>query len=915
MPQGNFELPQTPDVPWQDAEYKFDGAWMPDVDPALIGPTNFANLENLRYKDQGIAGVNGYTKINVDPIDGAGDNAALGDYPYIRNGAQLRSLNTQKSYVLAHALNSSDQGRVFVNRTAIGSQGNFDYSSNFWKDADNRIGGGANVRYPYFQDVETGLEGRFAKVPHGNLGYANSKETMIFGGDESQVSAAFLVDDAAGANPIDVTDRLNNSLTTSGNTVTVSTADQAFLLLMTTRPIQGLKIYIDSANAQTDTDLVVKYWTGSAWSADYVATDNTVSGGATLAQNGTVLFTNHTDNLAKPMHFEELFLYAYLVELDETTGTDATADLTRITCDTAFQPVKDIWDGVYRQAIQFQRLEGSSYSDYTLHVNAPSTETAPVGGDIKGMTTAEHFLIMFTEQMAAIRLTMVGSLVNSAAASTLKVSYWDGDGYTALTLGSHNYVDGTSDGTRPFGQTGLVSWTPPTDEQAKTQFSSFGYIYKFEVVTQDVAGSGAVIIDLVSGVPQQKIVKPFDFTAEFKNRMMLCSYSAGNQANRIDYSVTNAPDVYNGSDSSNDGAASLFFGGEEKITAARSLYNRFGSNVLAMFLVLKDSETYLLVGNDPSDFTIYPVSDSIGCPAPLTLVVDDITVGTEGNQSVTRNMAFWLSSAGPVMFDGGSISSITGIDNFFDPNSTEYLEWDNISRARGWMDNTYNEYNLLIPTTSGQEDNNRWLVYDLLRRKWYEKNTGVKAFPQAAWEVLSTEGERNVYGGIDTGYMMYLENGTSWDGSGITQRVKTGDFFPTQSIWDETVIRKIKLLTEKFESATATDVLDIYHHPNTIVTDTTDIVWAVAEEDGGVDVGFVDIGDPVWYTTAVSSINITQDVGGQRVLNVIIDANLKGWSHSFEFVITTTTIVNGFRPVIWGIEYRTEKKNNQASTG
>ena len=91
MPKINEQMPQTPNNAWKDLQFRFDGRWIPDVDPSLIGPNNYAKIENLRYKDSGLEGVNGYSKINEDPLDGTAPYVALGDFPYIRNGHQLRS--------------------------------------------------------------------------------------------------------------------------------------------------------------------------------------------------------------------------------------------------------------------------------------------------------------------------------------------------------------------------------------------------------------------------------------------------------------------------------------------------------------------------------------------------------------------------------------------------------------------------------------------------------------------------------------------------------------------------------------------------------------------------------------------------------------------------------------------------------
>jgi len=392
----------------------------------------------------------------------------------------------------------------------------------------------------------------------------------------------------------------------------------------------------------------------------------------------------------------------------------------------------------------------------------------------------------------------------------------------------------------------------------------------------------------------------------------------------MDFSVANAPDVYNGIDSSNDKQYSLYFGGEGNLTAASPLYNRFGSNFYSMLLVTKDSETFLLVGDNPDNFTIYPVSHSIGCPAPLTMASGEVNTAKNSDTGTTRNISMWLSASGPIMFDGAAISSIRGIENFFNPNNDEYIEWDSVKNARGWMDNAYKEYNLLIPSTSAQTTNNKWLVYDLLRKKWYEKKPGVAALPQAAIEVLDTSGERKNYAGIDSGYMMYLENGANWDGTGITQRVKTGDFFPTSNIWDETLVRKFKLLTHKFEEVSAENTLDIYYYKNTEEIVGSGIAFVdVADGLTGVFVSFDDAttadtasgnAGVSWVSASSVSINVNQDIGTRRIINIVQDENLLAWAHAWEFVITTTNVPRGFRPIAWGVQYRIERKDNTATS-
>jgi hypothetical protein len=311
--------------------------------------------------------------------------------------------------------------------------------------------------------------------------------------------------------------------------------------------------------------------------------------------------------------------------------------------DYAFQSVKDVWDGVYRQPIQWQAKDGSEYYDYTLQVNESSDVNAPIGGQIDGWTSSDKIYIMFEDQMSAIKFTMLGDLINKAA-SVISMKYWDGDAYQAVT----NLVDGTiATAGKSFSQSGLVTWTPPTDEEPQTAFGSYGYMYEISLsgtLTGTKAGTAEVLVDVCTGVPHNLTVRPFDFSAIFGTRLMLGGFSKGDEGNRMDYSVANAPDAFNGFDASDNGKQSLYFGGVEDIVGATQIYNRFGASVYAMLLVLKKNETYILVGDTPDDFIIYDVAKTVGCIAPLSLATAE--VGLDLGNGLTRNVAIWLSHSG-----------------------------------------------------------------------------------------------------------------------------------------------------------------------------------------------------------------------------------------------------------------------------
>lgn len=922
MPQLKVNLPQTPNVEWKDAQFRFDGAWKPDVDGALIGPNNYQTLKNLRYKDSGLEGVNGYTIINSTALDDGASSLYT-----IRNGHQLRTDKAQTTYVLAHAVDpdDSDQGYVYVNRAAIGGTGNFDTTSRF------TTGGAA-----FHTDASAGLTGRFSDAPQGNMAYCNGEEAMIFGGDEQRVAAAFSMTtnsltDTDASLPVDVTRAVNNTLRTAANKFTIADAavggatGKEFAVVMTTRPLQNIRIYVDPDNPNTSTStLTVQTWTLTGWNgADLVNVDGTSSGGVALAQTGTVTLDDHTDGTAAPAHFEELYLYAYLIQLVDAGTNDSEADIYYITVDFAFQDIKDVWDGVYRQPIQFQRTDGSAFFDYTLQVNESSSLDAPIGAELGQMddtagTPGSYIYIMFEDQMAAIKFTMLGDLVNAVSVTGFTMKYWDGAAFSAVS----SINDGTGTGTNGsgviFSQTGLMSWTPPSDEKARTMFGSFGYVYRLEWSAGTLTGTDPadVIVDLCTGIPDQKEILPFDWSALFGTRLMLGGYTKGDEGNRLDYSVANAPDAWNGFDSSDEGKQSLYFGGVEPIVAGTQLYNRFGASVFSMLLVLKKGEVYIVIGDTPEDFTIYPVAQTIGCVAPKTLATAEI--GLDLGQGLTRNVAIWLAHSGPVMFDGAVLTEIPGVKSYFDAVDDRFINFDYIEDAIGWVDPNYKEYNLLIPSGSTATANNVWLVYDLRRKKWYEKSTGKSDFPQSGFNISSVQtGEHHVYGGVDTGHMIHLEEGTTWgDGvnnAGITQNVKTGDFFPSGNIWDETLLRKFKIFIKRLTGSSVTNTLQIRYYTNTEELADNGVIWQDSEAGSGVAVDWENSPDEgvEWDSGISATINLA--VGLQRVVKVNHDLNRVGWAHAFEFTLTTTDVNKGFQPIIWGTQYRVERKDNTAS--
>jgi len=455
-------------------------------------------------------------------------------------------------------------------------------------------------------------------------------------------------------------------------------------------------------------------------------------------------------------------------------------------------------------------------------------------------------------------------------------------------------------------------WQPPTEssESPKDEFGVTGYSYKI-YFDEDLSGTYSdeddimteaddVALDVVTTIPAQKTVHPFKFTSQYKNRVLACGYILGKQGNRCDYTQKNSTEIWNGADSSDDGFQSLYFESSQDLSAGKEIYNRYGSQVITVWTAFTDGETHVLKGNSPEDFAIIKVSDNIGCPAPLTLVSAE--VGYEVAEGLKRNILLWLSGAGPYGFDGQVLFPIPGVDKYFDPDDDDCINFDEIDRSRGWYDQPKKEYNLLIPSGTSQEKNNVWLVYDLVKKKWFRKDTGDAEFPQVGFQVQDAQGAKYVYGGIDTGHVIRLENSAAWDGTPIEQIVETGDFWPTGNIWDLTRVRRVKVMAKRIVEE---HKLSVNHAADTDDSLGLSGLWM---DEGGV---FEDWEGGEWVSSTLASIELYMEDSLNRIARSTVQGNLFGWSHRFEFLVSTDETTKGFQPIGWGIVYQIEDRRDE----
>lgn len=800
-------------------QFAFDGAWKPAADPATIGENDFYVLENLKPCPGGIQPVLGYSPINT--------TALTSRRP--RNGFQLLTRED-----ISHVFLRTDDGIIWENKGAVPSTSDFEATA-------------------WHTDTANALAGRFSEAPKFNMVYCNGLESLIYAGAEMDIGGAYLMDDAGfdGAeNPKEYSSILNDNLQTTGHYISLGT--QKFLVIFTARKPRGFKFYVKTAN-DTASTWTAKIYTGS-WTSVSSPSDGTTAGGIALAQTGTVSFTSTVSN-AIPFHYNGNYAFATLFELSA-----GSAEIYRISVDCAPQAFCNIWDGTPIALDMFQVYHASKWEDYTADISdVESYATDPIGAELDGLTTSSKIRIVSSVQLAGFLVKMAPQCVN-ALASVMTVKYYNGTAFT--TTSASDWTQSPSGTT--LGKGGYISWNPPAiTAEVPIEFSGqhgFNYEITFSATLSGTHGDTDrdVVIDMMWGIPAQVEVPTYRFCVPFKNRLLGVCPTQLNQGNRIDYTPVNAPDVWNGVESSMDGLQSAFADTHEDLVAGITLFNRFGNTIFMVALLYTRTSTHILSGDGPEDFKVEKIAPSVGCPAWETLCIANI--GFNMTQDVTRNVLLWVSNVGPMMFDGSLMSPVAGIENYFDNTKAECVNWAAIDKAWGRVDSSL-VWHIGLPSGSGVTEVNTHLGYDLKNRErgWFKYSHGSSHVPRCGFEVKDTDGVNYLYGGIDNGKMVKMEYGHSWDGEAITYAVETGDRWHSGSVWAKSIIRALKLIARRGDTDLTVNVYGMLNTGKYTISDFEVLTGNDFEILEGYDFEILDISNDelktTSFTVAASSSN------------------------------------------------------------
>jgi hypothetical protein len=754
----------------QRFDWPLTGRLRKDVDPMLIGETNFRDLVNMRYTIDGIKGIQGMTKINASALA----------YLSTVNGFHFKKDLPAESHVFVQA-NSGASSALYKsnNTTTIPNQDTF--SS--------------------FQTLENNNTLFFSDAPNGAVVASNGAANRIWAGKEDRCGQ-FVVFDPAGTFWYDYTDQVNNTLSDAKNIATLHQVGGACnIYIASSRPLQGVKFYVKTANA-TAAVATAYEWTGAAWSSLTITDGTILIAGKTLSQTGEITFAS-TVTTSKSQVLNNTLAYYYKFVF---TSIDAGTTIYYCTIDAPMQPITDIWDGNGRTCLScFQYITAPSFYDWTTNV-APSTPSNPkpyVAGyqpsyaNFGSLAPTYYVYFGFADRQTAIQFSMPDSSYVNTSPTVADMSYWNGVAWTAVTA----FNDSTSNNGISLSNSGTMSWIAPDENtEFKTTVANGDEFYYYRLHVSNIT-SGSVFVNNVAGITTQKNIRPYRFSALWQNRLWLFNDQSDRQNSCI-CSAYNTNSVFNGDDS-----VDKEFGNGEAVICAESIFSRYGNSIYDNLIVLKQSSAYLIDGIGPSTWTFYTVSSKVGCVAPLTLKRCDMNF--EVSAGNFRQGLIWRSARGIEFFDGNTLVSISNdINNFFDPSSTDYINPTTytVSAESASYDETNFEYHWYFTNVSGKQE---W-VFSLRYRKWFQVNRGTGKSLTCGFTVRDSNGSVYMYGGTADGYLERTEYGTTLDGNSIYYMFYSGDILLAKTAAYFTKLRHLKLLSKSKNTSTATVAVTVF---------------------------------------------------------------------------------------------------------
>lgn len=588
-----------------------------------------------------------------------------------------------------------------------------------------------------------------------------------------------------------------------------------FFFVMTPVPIKGLTVDVLAANANASV-LTMQYWKGS-WSTVAI-TDGTASGGATIAVDGSITWTQPSDELPHYQFGQSGYWYKFKV----SAALDATTTVSSVDFNTDWQDIVNVWDGVMTEAIEAKvydttQLKYSIFGTNSIDLGQLGTDdflyiatVEPISGlyiDVgatpnvtKAVVTGSSNISFFNNTSPAqdyleardanlltagfeegMSVAITGTTNNNNARQILRATstrlYFEPGALTteadqsatitfALNTTALDKVEtwtGTAfedigasldDGTNGLTNSGFVTWDRTQKTPQQSQFQSSLYYAYWYKISFDKALTNSVNIG-VQTMPY------FDIS---KLGLGKCNavwkdrgiYTFDKFGQFLYISEKDQPMHLNGFD------YGILEAGDGRKNPVRSM-KKFYNELIAWQEETGEAGgcTTLFEGYSPETFGKLVLSTKIGIMnSKCSAVVEGVKTSTATDEKL-KTLAFWLSREGVMVTDGQTISVISDdIQNYFNPTKTESIR-------RGYEDKMWLEYDsaynvIRVGLVSGTSATlpNVFFSFDLVTWTWIFDELAEPL--SCITEVEATSGDTLILqygGGADDGYVYRLNTG------------------------------------------------------------------------------------------------------------------------------------------------------------
>jgi len=570
--------------------------------------------------------------------------------------------------------------------------------------------------------------------------YSNGVDQhQIYGGSNSYVENFIVWDGSAALSNVPTEGRDYSVEVSDGRAATVAVLDALDTFannecIFIGVPIKFKSVTVTVSLPNGSASVLSGYYrkNDNTWAALSGFSDGTTSGGATLAQNGTISWT-------VPSDWKENYMFSqnkFWIRLQVSAQLDAEVEVSSVTYDSDFQDIVNIWDGIPQEVVEV-RLEISD-----------NYETHPGNAADMGSFAAGNKCYLFCTDPIEGIYADPGATPNAIGVSLSTLRYWDGTAFSTV---------GTAvDDSAGLSRAGWITFprqltTPPQPRQFQgSQY--YSYIYE---LTWDTAFSADTVVDFT--------VMPYFDIDELGDSYTCCAwkdlacYTFTLFGSYIYVAKAGSPMVLNGD---NFGILKAGDGRANRIVGMRKFHNE-----LMVWQEEKGVEggcVTLFEGYSPQTFGKLILSSQIGAfNAKCMVVVDGVLTSTRTDESV-KTIAFWLSRYGLCASDGRTVQIISDdIQNYWDPKQPESIRrgYDH----KHWLayDSSDNVLRMGLVTGDGATEPNVFPVFDLAERAFCFDTPAQEI--GCMTEISAGSGDTivlQVGGGVDDGTVYQLNHGT-----------------------------------------------------------------------------------------------------------------------------------------------------------